>query len=409
MVWKNWIMSGVKMSINMNGIKFKFQDFEGMYTEFNTIIGILEDNIIEYNNIIEECDNLIGTSFLAYKNNMQECKNDAQKIIDTIKSTQTTFEDIKDLANNNYKPICTERPVELDINVLSKSIQRVIEILSGEDLKSVIEENVDVTQWIVDRHNELDDTFLETILNPVDECKQGQAEKVFRENEKLYNKAIESMREDIMFEDEIDNLENELKKTGKFDELFDSIKGESLFDAFAMSVVGYNSSTFEEMNIEQYKTAEQDSKIEASNEKINDIHMLLDVCGLVAPLGISQISDAANAILYLLEGKGGQCLLSLFSALPLIGVASGSAKCITELKEVSKGSKYTTDAIHALDIKSIMSASEKEAEVGDFVLDLTFKPIINICVGAATGSAYGMAMPGITVAWKTLHAAKTLS
>lgn len=392
------------MGYDKSGIKFKFEDFDGMYSEFATIIDILEDNIVEYDNIIDECDNLVGTSFYAYRSSIVKCKADNQKIIDAIENTQTKFEDIKDKANNNYQPINTARAAELDINVLTKSVQRVIDILSGEDITGVLQESVETTQWIVDRKNELDDTFLEALLNPVDERRQEDAEKIFRDNNDRYDKAIENLREDIMFHDEIDGLESYLKKIGKFDELFDNMKEESLFNAYAVSVVGYNTEEFKDIDTKQYEKAELDSTVEASKDKgLKKVHMLLDIGGLLPIPLVSQVCDLANAAIYALEGDWGNAALSAFSAIPIAGSISGLAKYGDEvigglgkagkkLEKVSEWSKTSSD------FKTTLSNSIDKYENLDKFLDNTLKPLVGIGAGLEKDSEYDIGMSGAGLA-----------
>lgn len=386
--------------MSIKGINFKFDDFEGMYTEFNNIIDILEDNVAEFKSIENDCNSLKGVSFGVFSENIVKCKDDNQKIIDEIKRIQIKFENIQDAANNHYKPINTNKFVKLDTEVLNKSIKKILSIISKEDLKSVIEETTTTTKWIVDRNNELDDSLFEALLNPIDEIRQRRAENVFNANEKLYKNAIENMREDMMFRDEIYELETKLKQIGKFDDLFSSIKEESLFDAYSMSVVGYNTKGFKDKNDLNYKTAETNSEINESGEKTEGLHLILDIIGLVPIPIVSQVSDLANALIYLLEGDVGNTALSLLAFIPIVGTASGLSKFSDELLSVFKKKGNALNYVNdykAIELSENLIKSIEKHSGSDTVIDLVLKPLFNIFIGAMTGdfSSASMSIGGI--------------
>lgn len=237
--------------MSSNLIKFKFEDFEGIYNEFNNIINILEDNAAEYKIIQAECENLKGVSFQIFSNNIEKCIEENQKIIDEISDWQIKFENIKDIANNHYKPISTNKIVKLDPEILRLSIKRVTEMLSIQELNSKIAESTSTSQWISSRHSELDDSYLEALFNPIDEIRQRRAENVFRSNEKLYKKAIESMHEELKFIEELTELE---KYNNKIENLFDIYsainKGDKL--GALKLILGKSSDDCKKINISDY-------------------------------------------------------------------------------------------------------------------------------------------------------------
>jgi hypothetical protein len=91
-----------------------------------------------------------------------------------------------------------------------------------------------------------------------------------------------------------------------------------------------------------------------TNLCIDLIHTILDICGVIEPIGI--VCDGTNAIMYALEGDKTNSILSAVSVVPIVG----NVKIVKEISET--GMKMATKVATNVDgsVKVVLQFSYKE-------------------------------------------------
>lgn len=196
----NWI--GGKMS----KIIFKISDYDELLTSLESIQQTLDRHADDYNGMI---NNLEGKGIAIIKL-LEKLKRNSQIFRKLRESVGLYIAKVLEVITIMEHAKATNRTaiVEYDPIKFIENIDEIEELLAphSTSIKQVVNDSSEYENWVRQTKNELDDTFIEGLLNPIEELKQRDDEKVFRHNIKQVESAKDDVDRNLKFSEMIDEI-----------------------------------------------------------------------------------------------------------------------------------------------------------------------------------------------------------
>ncbi|WOO89027.1 hypothetical protein R2F61_09195 [Mollicutes bacterium LVI A0078] len=194
-------------------LRYSRDSFDDNKTEANNLLELLEDNLLalkEAREIIEEFESKAIDKVVEQ---IEEFEESHGQIIEEVEVIKAELQDVDVVSIDKLRPKDLSKVVDISISEVVATQKETEELLSNIRLET----SGSLQNWMSARENELNDSFGEALLNPIDEMKQRKAERIYRSNKRVYEKFMDDASDYMKFSTEIEDIESERLKIEALD------------------------------------------------------------------------------------------------------------------------------------------------------------------------------------------------
>lgn len=194
-------------------VKYDSDSFDNNKLEVDNLLELFEENVRHLSDAKEIIEELKSIAIKKVSHQIGEFEHEHHTIIEEVETLKTELNNIDTVSINKFLPKKPSRKVDIDIKPLiseQKIVKEVIDNIKLEASESFI-------SWMASKEAELNDSFSEGLFNPIDEIKQGEAERIYRKNKKAYDNFMDTAKQNLKFDSETEDIATEQTNVSNLD------------------------------------------------------------------------------------------------------------------------------------------------------------------------------------------------